>query len=160
MSTWTAADTNSQGHDDVIKWKHFPRYWPFVRRSYQSPVGSPHKGHWRGTLMCLWSAPEQAVEQTIETPGIWDAIFFIMTSLQCVARQAASISNVLCSNIFQWLIVQLISPWICHHLSVKRTGRRWVKWVQPLPEPCSRLILCLRPTNERRRYFVTTSLIG
>ena len=18
-------------HDDVIKWKHFPRYWPFVR---------------------------------------------------------------------------------------------------------------------------------
>ena len=19
------------GHDDVIKWKHFPRYWPFVR---------------------------------------------------------------------------------------------------------------------------------
>ena len=22
---------NSTGHDDVIKWKHFPRYWPFVR---------------------------------------------------------------------------------------------------------------------------------
>ena len=21
-----------QLHDDVIKWKHFPRYWPFVRR--------------------------------------------------------------------------------------------------------------------------------
>ena len=21
----------SQVHDDVIKWKHFPRYWPFVR---------------------------------------------------------------------------------------------------------------------------------
>ena len=20
-----------QKHDDVIKWKHFPRYWPFVR---------------------------------------------------------------------------------------------------------------------------------
>ena len=19
-------------HDDVIRWKHFPRYWPFVRR--------------------------------------------------------------------------------------------------------------------------------
>ena len=24
------------GHDDVIKWKHFPRYWPFVRGN--SPV--------------------------------------------------------------------------------------------------------------------------
>ena len=20
-----------KSHDDVIKWKHFPRYWPFVR---------------------------------------------------------------------------------------------------------------------------------
>ena len=29
----------------------------------------------------LWSAPEQTVEQTIETPVIWDAIAHIMTSL-------------------------------------------------------------------------------
>ena len=35
------------GHDDVIKWKHFPRYWPFVRRIHRSPVNSPHKGQWR-----------------------------------------------------------------------------------------------------------------
>ena len=26
------------GHDDVIKWKHFPRYWPFVRGIHRSPV--------------------------------------------------------------------------------------------------------------------------
>ena len=36
-------------HDDVIKWKHFPRNWPFVL---------PHKGQWRGALMfsliCVW----------------------------------------------------------------------------------------------------------
>ena len=38
-------------HDDVIKWKHFPRYWPFVRGIHQSPVNSPHKGQWRGALM-------------------------------------------------------------------------------------------------------------
>ena len=31
-------------HDDVIKWKHFPRYWPFVRGIHRSPVNSPHKG--------------------------------------------------------------------------------------------------------------------
>ena len=30
----------------------------------------------------LWSAPEQMVEQTIETPVIWDAISLIMTTLQ------------------------------------------------------------------------------
>ena len=38
-------------HDDVIKWKHFPRYWPFVRGIHRSPVNSPHKGPWRGALM-------------------------------------------------------------------------------------------------------------
>ena len=37
-------------HDDVIKWKHFPRYWPFVRGIHRSPVNSPHKGQWRGAL--------------------------------------------------------------------------------------------------------------
>ena len=45
-------------HDDGIKWKHFPRYWPFVRGIHRSPVNSPHKGQWRGTLMfsliCVW----------------------------------------------------------------------------------------------------------
>ena len=45
-------------HDDVIKWEHFPRYWPFVRGIHRSPANSPHKGHWRGALMfsliCAW----------------------------------------------------------------------------------------------------------
>ena len=38
-------------HDDAIKWKHFPRYWPYVRGIHRSPVNSPHKGQWRGALM-------------------------------------------------------------------------------------------------------------
>ena len=38
-------------HDDVIKWKHFPHYWPFVRGIHRSTVNSPHKGQWRGALM-------------------------------------------------------------------------------------------------------------
>ena len=45
-------------HDDVIKWKHFSLYWPFVRGIHRSPVNSPHKGQWRGALMfsliCVW----------------------------------------------------------------------------------------------------------
>ena len=45
-------------HDDVMKWKHFPRYWPFVRGIHRSPVNSQHKGQWRGALMfsliCVW----------------------------------------------------------------------------------------------------------
>ena len=43
--------SNTLQHDDVIKWKHFPRYWPFVRGIHWSPVNSPHKGQWRGALM-------------------------------------------------------------------------------------------------------------
>ena len=38
-------------NDDVIKWKHFPRYWPFAQGIYRSSVDSPHKGQWRGALM-------------------------------------------------------------------------------------------------------------
>ena len=38
-------------HDDVIIWKHFLRYWPFVRGIHRSPVNSPHKGQWRGALV-------------------------------------------------------------------------------------------------------------
>ena len=38
--------TDTFFHDDVIKWKHFPRYWPFVRGIYprgiyRSPVNCP-----------------------------------------------------------------------------------------------------------------------
>ena len=41
-------------HDDVIKWWHFPRYWPFMRGIHRSP----HKGQWHKALMfsliCVW----------------------------------------------------------------------------------------------------------
>ena len=46
------------GHDDVIKWKHFPCYWPFVLGIDWSPVNSPNRGQWRRALMfpliCAW----------------------------------------------------------------------------------------------------------
>ena len=46
-------------HDDVIKWKHFPRFWPFVRGIHQSPVDSPNKGQWQKafifSLICTWT---------------------------------------------------------------------------------------------------------
>ena len=45
-------------HDDVIKWGHFPRYWPFVWGIHRSPVNSPHRGQWAELNCFLWSAPE------------------------------------------------------------------------------------------------------
>ena len=38
-------------HGDVIKWEHFPRYWPFVRGIHRSLVNSSYKGQWCGALM-------------------------------------------------------------------------------------------------------------
>ena len=52
VSAWLPTRLGVSGnHDDVIKWKHFPRYWPFVWGTHRSPVNSPHKGQWRGALM-------------------------------------------------------------------------------------------------------------
>ena len=66
------------GHDDDIKWKHLPLYWPFVRGTHRSPEDSPNKGQWRGALMfsliCAW----KTVNQTIETLVISEAIALIM----------------------------------------------------------------------------------
>ena len=41
---------NYHDSEDVIKWKHFPRYWSFVRGIHRSPVNSPRKGLWRRAL--------------------------------------------------------------------------------------------------------------
>ena len=40
-------------------WKHFPRYWSFVRGIHRWPVNFPHKDQWRRALMfsliCAWT---------------------------------------------------------------------------------------------------------
>ena len=45
-------------HDNVIKWKHFPRYWPFVRGIHRSLVNSLTKASDAELLMlsliCAW----------------------------------------------------------------------------------------------------------
>ena len=46
-------------HGDIIKLKHFPRYWPFLRGNHRAPVNSLSKGQWGGALMfsliCAWT---------------------------------------------------------------------------------------------------------
>ena len=43
-------------HDDILKWKHFSRYWPFVRGIHRSPGAL--NGQWRWvlvfSLICAW----------------------------------------------------------------------------------------------------------
>ena len=52
-NTWATLinSMKSSYHGDVMRWKHFPRNWPFVRGIHRSPVNSPHKGRWHEALM-------------------------------------------------------------------------------------------------------------
>ena len=56
--------------EDVMNWKKFPRYWPFVWGIHRSPVNSPHKGQWRGalifSLICAW------ISRWVNTPEAGD----------------------------------------------------------------------------------------
>ena len=87
----------------IMMTSHFPRYWHFVRGIHRSPMDSPHRDQWRRALMSsLISAPEQTVEQAIETPVIWDAIALIMTSLLCFLFGSSMSSNYLVQYIFRF----------------------------------------------------------
>ena len=68
----------------------FSRYWLFVKAMHRSPVDFPHKGKWPGALMFSFSsAPEQTVEQTLETP-----VFFM--PLRSLWRHCTG--HLLCGN--------------------------------------------------------------
>ena len=46
-------------HKDVIKWKHLPRYWPYVRGIHRSQVNSYTKASdaelWCFLFICAWT---------------------------------------------------------------------------------------------------------
>ena len=54
-SVYFVRDTS---HDDVIKWKYFPRYWPFVRGIHRS-------SHTKASDDELWCSLSSAPEQTV-----------------------------------------------------------------------------------------------
>ena len=61
-------------HDDVIKWKKFPRYLPFVRGIHRWPMKSPHKGQWCGALIFFHLRPNKRLSKHN------DAIVMLCTS--------------------------------------------------------------------------------
>ena len=95
VNKWTDICRN---HDDVIKWKHFPRIWPFVRGIHRSPVYSPYNGQWRGalvfSLICAWikGLSKQSWGWRFETPSrsLWrhcfDSYKELMKSLTIFSR--------------------------------------------------------------------------
>ena len=118
-----------QWHDDIIKWKHFLRYWPFVWGIHRSPVNSPHKGQWRGALMfsliCAWLN-----EWTIVRLVIWDATALIMTSLKCydvIAQVLLERDGIIYHTMVIWPHVCLGMPrWVmCIRETVKIAAKKF-----------------------------------
>ena len=81
IGVFSKASSHRRHHDDVIKWKHFPGYWPFVRGIHRSPVVFLPKASdvepLMFSLICAWTNGWT----NNETPVIWDAIALTMTSL-------------------------------------------------------------------------------
>ena len=81
---WSGLIHSSEGnfiaHDEVIKWKHFLHYWPFVGGIHWSPVNSSHKGKWPFDVFCDLRLDKRFSKQS-RRQVIWDAIVLIMMSL-------------------------------------------------------------------------------
>ena len=75
----------NQPADDVIKWKHFPRYWPFFRGIHRSPVDSSHKGQGRGALMYSWANSPNAGD--LRRDGVQCDLTVMMYGLGCFAKR-------------------------------------------------------------------------
>ena len=58
MAVWVLRHGEEWNHDDVIKWKHFPRYWPFdlfFDLRLNKRLSKQSWGWWFETLSCpLW----------------------------------------------------------------------------------------------------------
>ena len=78
----------SECHDDVIKWRHFPRYSPFVLGIRRSHVISLHKGQWRGasmlSLIWVWingSANNRKADDLIRHCAYHDVTVMFLSTL-------------------------------------------------------------------------------
>ena len=111
-------------HDDVIKWKHFPRYWPFVRVIHRSPVQSPHKGQWRGAFDVFFDLrlnkrlSKQSWGWWFETPWrpLWrhcnDPLFSnTPISFGATPKQRKLLSSNLLRLVFTWKIAEEVYLW-------------------------------------------------
>ena len=111
-------------HDDVIKWKHFPRYWPFVRGIHRPPVNSPHKGQWRASctvsLVCAWinGWVNNGEASDLRRHRVHDGVtVMIWVRFKVYNRYCCKIRNIHCMVALQpsWYIV-----WETYHTVARR----------------------------------------
>ena len=131
-------------HDDVIKWKHFPRDWSFVRGIHRSRW-IPHTKASDAELWCfLWSAPEKRLSKQswgwwFETPShpLWRHCNGTILSTQLALMKLLSVNKILLRlHLFRntllalkfWIqiaLVELLS------VALKRKDRQFDNFVVP-----------------------------
>ena len=105
-----------QFHDNVIKWKYFPHYWPFVRGIHRSMVNSPHKGQWRRALMfsliCSW------IHGWVNNPEAGDlrchcahydvtVMLFVLSSEGSESNEQLSLAN---ASLYKSSSIEMLTP--------------------------------------------------
>ena len=100
------------GHDDVVKWKHFLRCWPFVRGIHRSPMNSPHKGQWRRALTFSFRLNKRWSKKLLgwwfETPSTpvwrhcnvgvtWDDVHFTWYNCTVLKSNCANMACYICT---------------------------------------------------------------
>ena len=116
----------------------------------------------------LWSTTEPTVEQTTETPVIWDATALIMTSLQYVVFVCTSLS-VDPLAMPSRAIAFNTSSMLCNKLEytsclydIRSPSVNPLQWIilRKIKQSMAATILGMGSANKRRCYIVTLSLIG
>ena len=123
--------TERCAHDDVIKWKHFPRYWPFVWGIHRSPVNFSHKSQWRGTMMFFYlrlnkRLSKESWDWWFETPSrpLWCHCFPIhLINKMCVSSGNQSCLLMMKPNINRWFHMILSSRRFLITVSPLSSGR-------------------------------------
>ena len=100
-----------QHHDDVIKWIHFLRCLPFVRGIHRSPVNSPHKGQWRGALICAringWVNNREAGDLRRHRAH-YDVIVMMLDTTERNCQAAVTLEN-------DMVLIQWSRSWLLGH---------------------------------------------
>ena len=127
-------------HDDVIEWRHFLHYWPFVRGIHRSPVDSPHKSQWDFNVsfdVCLnkpFSKPSRCWR--FETPwcSLWHhclrmSILLMPEPEYCgITTSRGNASQTRSFEELIWFIYKVYT-----YLSLTRTTRTPAFWGYPPP---------------------------
>ena len=120
-------------HGDVIKWKRFPRYWPFVRGIHRWPVNSPPKGQRREafmfSLICVFDnkrLSKQLRRRRFETPSrsLWRQCNRISLRNHHKPKPRSSITSVSIDQSFK----KMYRTQICHCRALSKILKRSSNW--------------------------------